>query len=504
MSEASSTKPAPDVSDATRLVAVFEKAPNLILAGALFLTVIVATWQGNRVRHLRESEAFYRWILGEAIRSRVFEEEDDFTVPGTGGVKMLDRELFQSVVDATEHILPDVATSEEDLDEDGQPLSRLALLVRDGTQDRLIWALASGPALKGQREDFQRYSREKRLTPVGSRFDPSAIYAQGGASVSLSNIFFGFRKVAANFVYLQWDRYWHQGMIHRMIPIMNTCVALDPNFVDAFLLGAWHLAYNVTAHMPDTPEPLKEWNAKYKVRLGKKELYYYLAVDFLKDGIRKNPRNYKLYFDLGFGIYKIKLRDYANAVRYLSEAIRHRHDKWVPRQLYQCLELNGQYEESLAGWEDYHRKNPDFVRAGAFVLRNKALIKERDADKALERAKTLEDPVAKNASVREGKGLRQEAIKIWEEMDEPFSKARILRLRALEYIEEERYIEAIGLLDHARFESPGGTFFDEMSDLIIETKLKAGLPLSKYEQVSLERKKEAEKYKNMPPPEEQV
>ena len=27
--------------------------------------------------------------------------------------------------------------------------------------------------------------------------------------------------------------------------------ALDPQFVDAYLIGAWHLAYNATARMPD-------------------------------------------------------------------------------------------------------------------------------------------------------------------------------------------------------------------------------------------------------------
>ena len=40
--------------------------------------------------------------------------------------------------------------------------------------------------------------------------------------------------------------------MHRMLPLMKTCVTLDPGFVDAYLLGAWHMAYNATASMPES------------------------------------------------------------------------------------------------------------------------------------------------------------------------------------------------------------------------------------------------------------
>ena len=80
-----------------------------------------------------------------------------------------------------------------------------------------------------------------------------------------------------------------------------------PNFVDAYLLGAWHLAYNLTAKLPETPEPMKVYFPKYGKRLGIKQEWYYIATEFLKDGIRKNPRDYRVYFDLGYGIYENKL-----------------------------------------------------------------------------------------------------------------------------------------------------------------------------------------------------
>lgn len=481
-----------------------KKSANIVLAILLGITLALGAFQGRRVTHLRESELFYRWILAETTRSRVFDDAYEGSVAGSRREKRMDRELLEEICDTAEGVLPDIALGKEDYDKDGVPLEKLTIAVRD-EQDQVVWRLASGAVLSKQRGDFLRYLREKRLSSVASEFDPEAIYSQEGIGVSLGNIMFGFRMLAANFVWMQVDKYWHQGAIHRMLPLMKTCVTLDPHFVDAYQIGAWHLAYNITAHMLDTPEPLKKWHPKYKVRIGEKELYYYLAIDYLRDGIWKNPRNYKLYFDLGFAVYKLKLKDYANAVKCLSEAIRYRHDRWVPRQLYICLELNGQYEEALMGWQDYLAKDPGHEVAQRFIKRNRGLIKEKNAERAAERAKQAKDPAKAGAALAEAEKLRAEARAIWESMVdaggnlEPFAAGRIMRMKALRLIEEERYLEAIAILEHARFES--NALFEEASNIIIDTKLKAGLPLSVSEKKAVLRQEEAEKYKNLPPPE---
>ena len=468
------------------------KHPNLALAVLFALAMAVGGFQGHRLRHVRESELFYRWMLAEAVQARVFTAETD-TPTEPNVPKMMDRELFNEILDVTDPVLPE----QGGVDEQGKPFKKLVLLARDESQDPVIWDLARSDRLAPQREEFLHYLREKRLSSVASEFDPNAVYSGEGANVGISNIFFGFRKLAANFVWLQVDKYWHQGMMHRMLPLMKTCVALDPNFIDAYLVGAWHLAYNATAKMADTPEPLKKYSPEYGVRIGEKELYFYLAIDFLKDGIRKNPRNYKLYFDLGFAVYKEKMKDYPNAVRYLSEAIRYRHDRWVPRQLYICLELNHQFEEAEAGWEDYLKNNPDnpteIEKANRFIARNKGQIYERDAEQLVARAQNDSD---RAEAVR----LRAEAMKIWENMKmgsggeiESFALGRIMRTRAVKLIEEQRYLEAIALLQNAWTKS--NAFADEALRMIIDTKIKAGLPLSVSEKKAVMRREEAEKYK---------
>ena len=109
------------------------------------------------------------------------------------------------------------------------------------------------------------------------------------------------------------------------------------------------MAYNITAKLEATPEPEKKWSEKYKRRLGRKEEWYHIAADFLKDGIRKNPRNYKLYFELGYGIYDQKVRDYTNAVRYMDAALDHPHERWVPRMLQRLGRLSPDISRSPGG-----------------------------------------------------------------------------------------------------------------------------------------------------------
>ena len=474
-----------------------KRTSNILLAIAFVIFLALGAVQGRRLNHLRESESFYRWLLSQAIQERVLGDDQDPDAP-----KLMDRELLDEVSQAAEPLLSNVQVTGSDVAADGKPLSRLMLLARDGQHDTEIWNIARSKELSQQRGKFLQYLRERKLTSVASQFDAKANYASGGASVGLGNIVFGFRMLAANLVWLQVDKYWHQGMTHRMIPLMNTCVTLDPQFVDAFLIGAWHLAYNITAKMPDTPEPLKKLHPKYKVRLGQKEIYYYMAVDFLKDGIRKNPRNYKLYFDLGFSVYKQKLKDYANAVRYLSEAMRHRHDKWVPRQLYICMELNGQYEEALVGWKDYFSKYPDNVNAPRFITRTEGMIKEAQAKRLSEEAATEQDAAKADVLRQQSAQAKEEARKIWEKMiadyrEDPFAQGRLLRMKAMDLIREERHLEAVAILEHARLLS--SDFFEEASWMIIDAKKKAGIPLSVSEKKAVERKQEAERFTNEVP-----
>jgi hypothetical protein len=533
-----------------------KKHANLILALCLVVSLVLASIQARRVYCLRDATAFYRWILAAAAQLRT----DGSFIPPTEyppEKKWYDEELFQSVSQTVQGKLEDLPTTAdpdsalvdyiapEGVGEDFEADEGKAMPQKPAEQaarDRAVWQFAASDVLKSEREAFVKHAADGDLMSLGTQFTISDIYGEHGTVANLSNMLFGFRIMAANLIWLQIDKYWHQGAYYRMLPLMKTCVALDPKFVDAYLVGAWHIAYNATASMLPTPEKDKKWSPRYRKRLGKKEEYYYDAIDFLKDGIRKNPRDYRLYFDLGYAILEQKMDDHANAVKYLSEAVRYPHEKWVERMLYLVLRLNNQFEEAIEGWNRYELKEPGNKFSARFIPINRAHIAEReameardlaeaaraeaekaqkaalDAQQAAEKAVQVAEPnvdalLAKAEKAQEtaqstlataqqkeatAAELYAKARQTWQEItdvsgsEETLAYARGLIMDASKLIEQGRYYEANGLLDHARFKS--AEVFQEASDLIIESKFAGGIPLELTEVKAVERKTEAERY----------
>ncbi|MFA4015938.1 MAG: hypothetical protein RUDDFDWM_001039 [Candidatus Fervidibacterota bacterium] len=98
----------------------------------------------------------------------------------------------------------------------------------------------------------------------------------------------GFRGVAAKMLWLKSDEYWHSGRWYSMLPIMRTITWLDPNFIQAWDIAGWHVAYNLRAEAK-TEEQQDEY-----VRKG---------CEILEEGIRWNPKSWQLLFQLGWTHY---------------------------------------------------------------------------------------------------------------------------------------------------------------------------------------------------------
>lgn len=472
---------------------MLNRHPNLFLSLALLGTLSLGSIQGQRVDHLRDSELFYRWIISAA--TQIWVHEGRLTGYDDGTSKFKDKELFTAIVERVEGEFPETALMDDDFDENGDPLPQLVRVVRDQLYDDILWDLANGPLLASERTDFLQYRLDRKLFSVGSQFSVGDLYAEDSSlysNVNVGNLFFGFRKVAANLIWLQVDKFWHSGQIHRMIPSMKTTVALDPNFVDAYLLGAWHMSYNITAQLPVTPPDARKWNDRYKAFVGKREEFYYLGADFLKDGINKNPRDYRLYFDVGYAIYYQKIEDYKNAVLYLAAAVRHPHERWVPRMLNLALEKNHQFADAIAGWERYLLDYPDNSVAPRRIIINRGLLHEQNGDRLTARVAELKE----EKRIDEADGLRAQAKEeygkaraIWDELafgtEDPFAEARLLRLNAVDNVARGRYYEAITELQEARWKSL--QHFDEFSDTIMDIKEIAGMQLSLSEKMQRDR-----------------
>ncbi len=497
---------------------------GLLALAAVFIAL--GSIQGARLDRMREIERFFRWVVTAATFSTFGETLEHDT---SGDVEPMDDELFAEIAALAEGSLQGtLETGDNDLDAQGNPRPKLVRAAQQGL-DQDIYDLLAGPAAAPLAAKFAEYSAEKRLVSLGTQFATKDLYGKDSQAegVGLTSLFFGFRKLAANFLWMQVDTAWHSGEMHRFLPMMKTTVALDPNFVDAYLLGAWHLAYNLTAKLPDTPEPQKVFSVKYKRRVGPKEEWYFIAADFLKDGIRKNPREYRLYFDLGYGIYETKLDDHPNAVRYLKEARRYKHDQWVPRMLYLAMWRNGQYDEAIEGWKDYAARFPNSLQAARFIPINMAYLAEAKSDQAAgcaiaaraaaEEFKRQGAASSDAGAVADLTAKAEEAGRVAIEMDkmsadewakaqvmytasatenkdklDTISVSRLLRRTALENARQGRYRDAIGYLDAARNQYLDG--FQELSNLMIDLKLEGGLPLSMSEKYALERRREAAAY----------
>ena len=500
---------------------------------AIVILLFLSTVQGARLSGLRETESFYRWVLSASLQSRLGQTLEPDKAPDLA--EAMDEELFAKVLDLAEAGLPELPIEEDDFDDEDNPHHVLLRAARQD-EDKLIYDLVASAEARPLQDEFHKHLANNLLQSAGTQFSVALLYDKETRveGVGLTSLFFNFRNFAANLLWLQVDKFFHRGEMHRMLPLMRMSVALDPNFVDAYLLGAWHLSYNLTAQLPDTPEPVKKFHPKYKKRLGIKEEWYYVAADFLKDGIKKNPRDYRLYFDLGYAIYENKLIDHAKAVLYLTDARRYQHDTWVPRMLYLAMWRNGQYEDAIKGWGNYLEEiDPDSIPAIRFIQVNRGYLAEAKAAQADEckaaaqaarkRFAELADEARERGDLQQAGQHESEARiaqevatemtalaeeewenarKIWTpmiQMDEDnIAIARLRRQKAMRNVSEGRYLEAVAELELARYEMLQS--FDEISDLMIEIKQKAGLPLTTSELWAVERHREAALYETEDPP----
>ena len=505
-----------------------KKFPNLFLGLALALLLLVGSIQGRRVDHLRDCDRFYRWIISACTQVRIFGIPGE-VLESTEAVDATDMLLFQRLIQQSDEYLPDVPIAESDYDKDGTPYPKIVRYTAStgkanlemGEQERgeieseeqvrrdwQLWEMAGSDKFAEIRREFVVALRDDKLTSSGSQFNLSGLYEEKGTTISLANMFLGFRKMAANLVWLEVDKQWHAGAMYQMIPLMRTCVTLDPTFVDAFLVGAWHLSYNIPAKLQPTPYELRTYHPEYADWLGEQEDFYYAGVEFLKDGIRKNPRNYKLYFDLGFGIYEQKLHNIPKAVDYLSEAIRLDHDRWVRRQLYRLLGEDGRYEESKEGWESYAEWQPNNQVAPRFIRLMEGAIMERAADWASIRARAAEklteaaraqgndalanEWAAKAEEARQAEAQGYDAARqFWQKIvddsneEDTYALARVLILSGREKMQQGRFLEANVDFDIARWAN--SDFWNEGTALMLDAKIKANEPLALTEQRQLER-----------------
>ena len=146
----------------------------------------------------------------------------------------------------------------------------------------------------------------------------------------------GFRQVIAGILWVRSDAFFHEGNYDAILPLIRLITWLDPNWLDPYATGAWHLTYNFT----DTDQ-----------RSDRRYLPAGLAL--LDEGIDNNPRIYDMYKEAGWLNFD-KIKDYDQAVKYYERGIE-ADPKFdvtqIGHQLAHSYERAGRLDEAQKQWE---------------------------------------------------------------------------------------------------------------------------------------------------------
>lgn len=248
---------------------------------------------------------------------------------------------------------------------------------------------------------------EEKLAPAGR-----PAIRPGEAAVGL--LLAGFRGVAANMLWFQSTVLFQQGKVTEMIPLFQAISYLQPRFRATWSFGAWHMAYNVSAHFYEREDLTDEEVDDYRFQCFK------IGEEFLRKGIEHNYYHYDLHWDLGFSIiyykqYKLaKEKGWKEADTILQEAIEEmkiaalfqpplaQHPPYVDRIVAIVMREGGLYDEAYKVWyrlANYKQEEQDMNLVKKHMPRV---------------AETIEVNLAKaHAAKLETEGKLTEAYRLW-------------------------------------------------------------------------------------------
>lgn len=143
----------------------------------------------------------------------------------------------------------------------------------------------------------------------------------------------GFRQVIAGLLWVRSDSFFHSGNYDAILPLIRLITWLDPNWLDPYATGAWHLTYNFT----DTDQ-----------RSDRR--YLPAGVALLNEGIANNPDVYDMYKEKGW-LYFDKIKDYEKSAEAYEQGMKHNPDiTQVGHALAHAYERQGKLDDAIRVW----------------------------------------------------------------------------------------------------------------------------------------------------------
>lgn len=220
--------------------------------------------------------------------------------------------------------------------------------------------------------------RQPAIEPKGVSSAATANFGGAGLPFEYSlAALSGFRQVIAGLLWVRSDAFFHSGNYDAILPMIRLITWLDPNWIDVYATGAWHLMYNFT----DTDQ-----------RSDRRYLPVGLAL--LDEGIANNPDVFDVYKEKGWNLFD-KVKDYKAAAEAYEggKKTKNADVNQVVHLLAHSYERDGQIDKAIATWQeayDMHQAalksagaNQDIASRNTFgasnSLKNKSLMEIRRA-----------------------------------------------------------------------------------------------------------------------------
>jgi tetratricopeptide (TPR) repeat protein len=132
------------------------------------------------------------------------------------------------------------------------------------------------------------------------------VYTNAMSPEQILAVLAGFREITAGILWVKADSFFDQGNYDAILPLIRLVTILDPNEIDVYATGMWHIGYNFTDE---------------EQRSDRRYIPSALALG--REGTIQNPDTYELFFEEGWLWYHKIDDDYQNAVYWFLKAQEH-------------------------------------------------------------------------------------------------------------------------------------------------------------------------------------
>ncbi len=188
--------------------------------------------------------------------------------------------------------------------------------------------------------------------PKTETLNPRILSVQGVSGI----LFGGFRGMIAGLTWMYIDSLWHQARFYKLPPLYEFMTVLQPDFIDGWIMGGWHMAYNMSLELPKVRNLSALMRQKIELR------WVYKGIRFLKSGAAMNPKNPALPFEIGWTYYH-RLNDYKASIPWFEKSAGIDPEDALPLRLAaHAYEKSGSPEMALKKWLEL-KQHPSYTIA---------------------------------------------------------------------------------------------------------------------------------------------